>query len=58
MRVTLAAHILAGGLALVSGFVALCPAKGARLHRKSGIWDKKQRFRRKGQSADICVICG
>jgi Predicted membrane protein (DUF2306) len=30
-------HILAGGLALVFGYVALYAAKGATLHRKSGI---------------------
>ncbi|HYR83319.1 MAG TPA: hypothetical protein VE422_04495 [Terriglobia bacterium] len=30
-------HILAGGLALVSGAVALFAVKGARLHRKSGM---------------------
>ncbi|HYN87754.1 MAG TPA: hypothetical protein VER55_04455 [Ardenticatenaceae bacterium] len=30
-------HILAGGLGIVSGFVALYAAKGARLHRKSGM---------------------
>lgn len=37
MRLTLAVHVLAGGLGLVSGFVALYAAKGARLHRKSGM---------------------
>jgi hypothetical protein len=30
-------HILAGGLALVFGYVALSAAKGATLHRKSGM---------------------
>ncbi len=30
-------HVLAGGLGLVAGAVALSAAKGARLHRKSGI---------------------
>ncbi|MGH7493682.1 MAG: hypothetical protein ACREOO_14995 [bacterium] len=30
-------HILAGGLGLVSGAVALSATKGARLHRKSGM---------------------
>lgn len=30
-------HILAGGVGLASGFVALYAAKGARLHRKSGM---------------------
>ena len=30
-------HVIAGGLALVFGFVALFAAKGARLHRKSGM---------------------
>jgi uncharacterized membrane protein len=29
-------HILAGGLALIAGAVALAAAKGARLHRRSG----------------------
>jgi uncharacterized membrane protein len=33
----LLAHILAGGLGLVSGYVALAAAKGARLHRRSGM---------------------
>lgn len=36
MDLTLAAHILAGGLGLLSGFVALYAAKGATLHRRSG----------------------
>jgi len=30
-------HIIAGGLGLLSGFVALFAAKGARLHRRSGM---------------------
>jgi uncharacterized membrane protein len=30
-------HILAGGLGIVAGFVALSATKGARLHRKSGM---------------------
>ena len=30
-------HILAGGLALLFGYVALYAAKGATLHRKSGM---------------------
>jgi len=30
-------HIIAGALGLVSGYVALCAAKGATLHRKSGM---------------------
>jgi hypothetical protein len=30
-------HVIAGGLALLFGFVALSAAKGARLHRKSGM---------------------
>ncbi len=34
---TLFVHILAGGLGLVAGFVALSVAKGATLHRKCGI---------------------
>lgn len=37
MQTTLLIHIAAGGLALVSGFVALSAAKGARLHRTSGL---------------------
>jgi hypothetical protein len=36
MRVTLLAHVAAGTLGIVSGFVALSAAKGARLHRRSG----------------------
>ena len=38
MRMTLLVHILAGGLGLISGYVALSAAKGATLHRKSGIF--------------------
>src|SRR5438309_249513 len=34
---TLAIHILGGGLGLLSGYVALYAAKGATLHRRSGI---------------------
>jgi uncharacterized membrane protein len=34
---TLLVHIVAGGLGLVSGYVALSVAKGARLHRQSGM---------------------
>lgn len=34
---TLLVHIAAGGLGIVSGFVALYAAKGAMLHRKSGM---------------------
>ena len=37
MRTTLFVHILAGGLGLVSGFIALYAAKGAPLHRKAGM---------------------
>ena len=37
MAVILPVHVLAGGVALVSGFVALYSAKGARRHRRSGI---------------------
>jgi uncharacterized membrane protein len=37
MDTTLFLHIVAGGLALVSGYVALYAAKGATLHRKSGM---------------------
>ena len=33
---TYGVHILAGGLALVSGYLALSVRKGSRLHRKSG----------------------
>jgi hypothetical protein len=37
MRMTvMTVHIVAGGLGLLSGFVALYAAKGARLHRASG----------------------
>ena len=34
---TLLVHFLAGGLGLVFGYVALSAAKGAPLHRKSGM---------------------
>jgi uncharacterized membrane protein len=37
MRTILFVHILAGGLGLVSGYVALYATKGATLHRKSGM---------------------
>lgn len=37
MRITLFVHVLAGGLGLLSGYVALYAAKGAAIHRKSGI---------------------
>ena len=38
MRMTVTTiHIIAGGLGLLSGFVALFAAKGARLHRRSGM---------------------
>jgi uncharacterized membrane protein len=36
VRVAYAVHILAGALALLSGFVALYARKGAALHRRSG----------------------
>ena len=37
MRVTLALHIIAGALGLLSGATALYAAKGALLHRRSGM---------------------
>lgn len=37
MRMTLMVHILAGGVGLISGYVALYSLKGAPLHRKSGM---------------------
>ncbi len=37
MRPGLTVHIAAGGLALVTGFIALFVAKGGRLHRTSGL---------------------
>lgn len=37
MRTTLLIHIAAGSLAILAGAVALYAAKGARLHRKSGM---------------------
>ena len=38
MRMTvLTVHIITGALAILSGFVALYAAKGARLHRRSGM---------------------
>lgn len=36
MRPTLVIHVVAGSLAIVSGFVALYAAKGATAHRRSG----------------------
>jgi len=37
VRLTYAIHILAGGLGLVAGYTALAAAKGASLHRRSGM---------------------
>ncbi|HEY9230325.1 MAG TPA: hypothetical protein VIP11_26975 [Gemmatimonadaceae bacterium] len=37
MRATYAVHIIAGSLGLISGYTALYAAKGATLHRKSGM---------------------
>lgn len=37
MSIPMGIHITAGGLGIVSGFLALYAAKGAGLHRKSGI---------------------
>jgi hypothetical protein len=37
MKLTLVVHILAGGFGLMFGYVALYSAKGAALHRKSGM---------------------
>jgi|EndMetStandDraft_5_1072996.scaffolds.fasta_scaffold51817_2 hypothetical protein len=37
MRLILFVHILAGGLGLLTGYVALYSAKGAPLHRKAGL---------------------
>jgi hypothetical protein len=38
MRFILLVHILAGGLGLITGYVALYAAKGAPLHRKAGLF--------------------
>src|SRR5688500_210834 len=37
MRIVLTIHIAASALALSTGFIALFAAKGARLHRNSGL---------------------
>jgi hypothetical protein len=37
MTMTLLVHIIAGSVGLLSGFVAISAAKGARLHRRSGL---------------------
>lgn len=37
MRVDLVVHIAPGGVGLLAGFVALAAAKGASIHRKSGM---------------------
>ena len=37
MQITLIAHVIAGALGLISGYVALSATKGASLHRKSGM---------------------
>jgi uncharacterized membrane protein len=36
MRLSLVMHIVAGGVGILTGFIALYAAKGAQLHRKSG----------------------
>ncbi len=38
MRLTYVLHIVAGGLALLAGYVALYAAKGSTLHRRSGMF--------------------
>ena len=38
MRALYSLHILAGSVALLSGYVALYAVKGATLHRRSGMW--------------------
>lgn len=37
MSITLLVHILGGSLGIITGFVALYAAKGAKLHRQSGM---------------------
>lgn len=37
MRIDLMTHIVAGGLGILAGYVALAAAKGNRLHRRSGM---------------------
>lgn len=37
MRLTLAAHIIAGSIGLITGFIALFVIKGATVHRRAGI---------------------
>jgi uncharacterized membrane protein len=37
MRMTLAIHVIAGTLGLIAGYIALFAAKGATLHRRSGM---------------------
>jgi uncharacterized membrane protein len=36
MQASLVAHIVAGGVGILTGFIALYAVKGARVHRKSG----------------------
>lgn len=38
MRLSYVAHILAGSIGLIAGYVALFVAKGGARHRRSGIW--------------------
>lgn len=38
MKMTLLVHIAAGAIGIIAGYIALYAAKGARLHRKSGIF--------------------
>ena len=37
MRITLLVHVLAGGMGLLSGYLALAVSKGSSLHRKAGM---------------------
>jgi uncharacterized membrane protein len=38
MQMLLKIHVIAGGLAIVLGFIALFVRKGGTVHRKSGLW--------------------
>jgi len=58
MRIDLAVHILAGAVGIMSGFVALYAAKGATVHRKSGMVFVYAMLTMAGLGAGIAAIRG
>jgi len=51
LSMMLLAHVLAGAVGIVTGYLALYAAKGSTLHRKSGIY-----FRSRSASAREPII--